>query len=774
LPDGAAADDVHIARELAAGELSRTMVLLVDAPDGDTATAASRAFEAALRAEPRVGPAIAWLDTGPPAGIEDALYSTYQPRRFSFLADGPEAAAARLEPAAIEAAVADLKRRLQQPLSGMLSRIAPGDPLLILPQMFERIVGNKGEGLRIADGRFLTDDGAAAVLFLTTQASASDSTVQGPLLAGIDAAFAAVDAEFDGALRLSTSGTNRFAVRAEQAIKADIQRVSIGSTVGLCLLFLALFRSLRLFLLVLPVLGAGFLAGTTACLLLFGSVHGLTLAFGAALIGVGVDYAVHFQCHHLLSAPGSSPRQTLRSIWSGLGLGAATTVIGFVALMLSSFPGLRQLAVFAACGITASLFATRVFLPGLAGARATATSAVRRLADLLDRAFAWPGTKTLAWSVIAIALIVAVTGLPALSWNDGIASLQRIDPQLLSEDTAVRERVVRFEQRRLVLAIGDDEEGALQANDAVARVLSAAEQRGELGAFRNLAGLVPSAKAQLAVDAVVRSDRALAQHLDAALTANGFHTAAFAPFREALAAPPLPPLRPGDLEDTPLAALIRPFRVSLGDQVGCLSFLFDIRDEAALRAALATVPGARLIDIEQTLDLAYGAYREGLLELWLLGLLAVLALVAARHRAVRPTLLAYLPAVLAAAATVGALSLFGFEFGMLSLVALLMVVSMGVDYGVFLAESQGDRRELRATRLAVTVAGASTMLGFGLLAGSDQPALFGIGITAGLGVLLCMLLAPAFAIVLPPRSPATSHPGAPVESSPNAEREVVA
>ena len=87
---------------------------------------------------------------------------------------------------------------------------------------------------------------------------------------------------------------------------------------------------------------------------------------------------------------------------------------------------------------------------------------------------------------------------------------------------------------------------------------------------------------------------------------------------------------------------------------------------------------------------------------------------------------------------------------MLSLVALLMVVSMGVDYGVFLAEHRADPEQLRATLLAVTLAGASTVLGFGLLAFSSQPPLYHIGLTSALGVLLCVCLAPAVCAIAGP------------------------
>lgn len=741
LPDGAGGD-VHLARELATGELSRTMVLLLDAGDTDTAVRAGRDFEAALRQEPRVGPALLFLDGGPPAGIEQALWEIYQPHRFGLLAADAEAAAARLSPAAIEAAVLHMKQRLALPISTMLSRVAPADPLLILPDLFERLLRGRGEGLRVVDGRFVTADGTAAVLFLATRAPSSDGSVQAPLLQGVRAAFAAVDARFGGQLSLHQSGANRFAVRAEAAIRADIQRVSIGSSVGIAVLFVLLFRSLRLLLLVLPVLGAGFLSGTTACLLVFGEVHGLTLAFGAALIGVSVDYVVHFHCHHVFAPEPSGPRATLRGIGSGLLLGAATTVVGFVALLVSDFPGLRQLAVFAAAGITAALLATVALLPGLA-ARSPAPTAVSRWLVARLRALLAPRRRWLLALPAVLVAITAAVGVPQLRWNDALADLNRLDPQLQREDAAVRARVLRYEQRRLVIAVGTDVEQALQANDRVAGVLQQAQQRGELSGWRSLAQLLPSQRQQREVDAVVRQDDQLWPRLQHALVEAGFRTDAFEPFHQALLQPAPPPLRLADLEASALQPLVRPFVVHLDEGIGCVSFLHELRDEAALRLALAAIPGARLIDIERSLSDAYGAYRQRLLSLWLCGMVAVLLLVALRHRALRPTAVAFLPAALAAAGTVGLLSLCGVELNMLSLVALLMVVSMGVDYGVFLAETGGEPRRLDATHLAVFVAGVTTVLGFGLLAISRQPALSSLGLAAGTGVLLCLVLAPS-------------------------------
>ena len=73
------------------------------------------------------------------------MWRLYQPRRFAFLAPDAEGAAARLTPEGVEASVQDLKRRLASPLSGLITRVAPEDPMLVLPTLFESLQGNQGE-----------------------------------------------------------------------------------------------------------------------------------------------------------------------------------------------------------------------------------------------------------------------------------------------------------------------------------------------------------------------------------------------------------------------------------------------------------------------------------------------------------------------------------------------------------------------------------------------------------------------------------------------------
>jgi predicted exporter len=769
LPEGRADLDLELARQLAFGELSRTMVLLVvcggagggavgDGAVGDgggpDAAAISREFEAELRNEPALAEAFEFLEGGPAAGFERDLWQLYEARRFGFLAPDAAAARERTSAAGLETAAAELVAQLSSPLSTLAARVAPGDPFLILPRLLERLEAVRGSSLALAEGRFVADDGRSAVLFLATRAPSSDNAAQRPVLAGIRAAFERLDARHGGVLELRQSGANRYGQVMEREMRADIQRVTIGSALALSLLFWALFRSPRLFLLALPVLGAGFVAGTAACLASFGSVHALTLAFGAALIGVSVDYAVHFHVHHVVSPDPAGPRATLRTLAPGLVLSAGTTVVAFVALAISSFPGLRELAVFAAVGISAALLATFLFLPSLERAEPR-PGAARALAAWLDRVLG-PGRSVRlrlpARGLCLLALGLAAGGLPQVRFEDGIAGLNRLDPALLAEDAAVRERVTRFEQRRIAVAVGADEQAALELDDRLGAELRRAREAGQLDGYWSASLFLPSAAQQRAVDAVLRADAELWPRARAALAAHGLVPEAFEPFRAARAAPPPEPLRPADLAGSSLAALLRPLRLELPGRVAFVSFVRGARDPQALGAALEAA-GGRWLDVERELSQAYGGYRLRLAELCGVGLGLVLLLVFLRHwvgaardargralAALRATAMACSPALLGAACTLAVFGLAGRPLNLLSLVALLMVVSMGIDYGVLTVEArQRGAREATAlgtTALSVAVAALSTCLGFGLLALSEQPALSGIGSVAGLGVLL--------------------------------------
>jgi predicted exporter len=101
---------------------------------------------------------------------------------------------------------------------------------------------------------------------------------------------------------------------------------------------------------------------------------------------------------------------------------------------------------------------------------------------------------------------------------------------------------------------------------------------------------------------------------------------------------------------------------------------------------------------------------------------------------------ALLPTALAALLTLAVLGWAGVPLQLFGVLAQLLLLGFGVDYGIFLLEHRDDP----SSWLAVSLGAASTLLAFGLLALSATPALHSFGLSLGLGIALVWMLSPCF------------------------------
>ena len=737
----------EISRELLESPLTRGMILSIEAPDVAGAVSAGKALAQKLRADPE----IAWLRSGPGADIAETFYRLVFPHRFQLLSSDPERELpARFSDAGLASAARELHERLGSPLGSLLKRIAGDDPLLAFQGLVQRLAAAQEGSLHIRDGQFITTDGRCAILFLSTRSSPFEVPAQRALLLRIRAAFAAINESAGGALRLEESGVNRFAVDSERIIHADIDRISIISTLAIVLLFLGLFRSLRMLLLASLPLLAGLLTATAAGLCVYGSLHGLTLAFGSTLLGVCIDYPILFLNHHALEPDPRGPQATLLRVRAAMLLGAFTTLGGFAGLAWTTFPGMRQMALFASVGILGALAASLWLLPALVGRAPMVVPAHRKLSEYLGRGLEGMRERRKLLAAIPLAaVLLCALGLPRLRWADDLSAIQRPSPALITEDDRVRAQVSRMDSGRLIIATGKTEDEALAANDRVFGSLVDARKSGSLDDFRSLHELIFSSTLQQKNQAQLAATPRLFERTAAALQAEGFRREGFQGFAQSLSAAPPAPLRLDELADSSLGDLVAPFRIRLGNEFGILTFLRGVHDPLALTRALAGIEGVRYFDQAAFLASAYGRYRARTEELIGVGLVFVFVMLLAYYRRVGPMLAAGIPGVLAAVTALALLGLLGVEANLLHVVSLLLVVSVGEDYAIFLVASARHSKELRASATSVLLCCLCGVLSFGLLALSEIPALRAIGLTTSLGILLSLLLAPAALLLLP-------------------------
>ena len=710
------------------------VVVLVGAAEWDAARRAADAYSAVLAARPELVSRTAVDDS-----TQANWLAPFEPHRAVLLTGEQEAQLRKEGPQFwADAALAKLYAAFSGPKLGAFR----DDPF----GLFAGWVQQRAQEtpVRPRDGHlFVADRERQYILLpLTLKPSAYSLGAQAevlPLLAR--AADAARKATPD--VRIISAGVILHAAAASSQANGEIHTIGAGSLAGIILLTWLVFRSVKPIGLVLLSIGTGFLGALSVCWLLFGSVHLLTLVFGASLIGVAQDYGIYFLCQRLGADAAEDSRSLMRRLLPALALSLLAAVIGYLGLGMTPFPGLRHMAVFSATGLVFAWLTVVCWFPQLIG---PSTLKRGKLAVWYGAALGrWPRVRaTPAWYAAAF----AVAALMAFGWsrlgvNDDIRSLQTPPKALVADQIALGKLLDAPTPVQYFLIRGDSAETVLQREEALKRRLDPLVAKGSISGYQALSNWVPSQKTQAGRRALVEA-RLLGEGGPLALVAKaidedaGWVAATRAHLLEQhgvlgvdgfLKSPPGEPWR----------------HLWLGETGGVHASVVALRGMAFATApevskAAGGLEGVQWVDKVGEISSVLGRYRQYMGAVVLAAYVLVFALLYPRYRASAWRVLA--PTALASALALAALGIAGMPLQLFHVLALMLLLGVGVDYGIFMQERAGGHDA--TPWLAVGLSAANTILGFGLLGLSKTPALQAFGLTMLVGATLVWLIVPCF------------------------------
>ncbi len=647
---------------------------------------------------------------------------------------------------------------LHQAIDATLSLLASPEGLLLRP-LFAR--DPTGETLQVIDqfaggaqprrlgGVWSSRDGEHALLLAETRADGADTDAQQRDLQQIQAAFANIVAG-DTSLRAGTpltlqlSGPGVFSVQARATIEREAVRLSLLSTALIAGLLLAAYRSPLTLLLGLVPVACGALAGIAAVALGFGVVHGITLGFGITLIGESVDYPVYLFVQ-------SHGRDLHGVLWPTIALGAATSVCGFAALLPSAFTGLAQLGLYSVCGLTVAAAVTRWVLPLLLprelkmvdlaplGARASQVLAHLRLPPL-------------AAAALALLCVALLYHQRAVIWNRDLAALSPIPAAALRLDGQMRADLGAPDVSNFVMIDAASEQSALRASEAVDSRLDALTDAGVVGGYDSPARYLPSDRTQQARIASLPPADALRAHLAQATADQGIAAHALDGFVEDVAsARAAGPISRASLGDSALGLAVD---TTLWSETGGWHVLLPLHPPPTRDIDLARVGSAvagattdahvQVFNTRVESNALYDGYLRAALRLCMLGVAAIIVLLALTLRSARRVLQVLSPLCLAVLTVTAGFVALGAPMTLLHLIGLLLIVAVGSNYALFFDRSSRHREaDVPRITASLLLANASTVLGFGVMAFSSVPVLNALGRTVAPGALLALLFAAA-------------------------------
>lgn len=524
-------------------------------------------------------------------------------------------------------------------------------------------------------------------------------------------------------------GAVEHAVWGASSAKHEVSTIGNGSLLGIIVLMVWIFRSQRVLWLSLLPLGTGVLAGLLMTLLFFKEVHLITLVFGSSVIGVAMDYSLHYLCEHYKNP---THKNILSQVLPGITMAMLTSAIAYAAIGFAPFPVLRQVALFSCAGLVGAWLTVVCFYPSLVPIASFHHPRYLQWSHQLDhqlcRWFENPRNK-IFFTLFVLAMLPGVLRIQA---NDDLRLLQTPVASISTAEKKVQALTGLHSDGRFFLIEGNTTEQLLQreeqmrddfsknsiAVDVLSNTLPSQQRQYEnfsllKNAYQNIAPTLQE-KYGLPADAIQ------------ATTERHLHE-------------PTQWLTPEIFFSSPQASAAERFQLTQTTR-GWISAGFAASNAPidTLRNYATTHEGVHWMDPVADISALFKHYREQTGAMMLLAYAVIAALLCWRYGFAQAWHVMLAPA-LAAWVTLGLLGYAGVAINLFHVLALLLVLGVGIDYSVFFAESAEHRD---TTMLAVLLSTSTTLLSFGLLALSETAAIRSFGIVVSIGMVCALLFSP--------------------------------
>lgn len=728
LPRSSSVAQQALTDQVSHGAASHLVLVAISGVTPKVMAALSRNMAAQLRTEPEFID-IANGDENSFKGVRNFIWH----QRYLLSAD---MTAAHFTAAGLHAALQNDLALLGSDMGGLLQSSLASDPTGELLTLISKLQPSSGP--RSVDGVWVSPDASKALLLVHTTAPGFDIDGQQRALTLIQNAFANAKATLpqSGNARLRETGPGVFAVQIRNTTKSDVTRLSMLASAGAVALLLFAYRSPLVLVLGLLPVASGALAAIAAVSLDFGFVHGVTLGFGVTLIGESIDYAIYLFTQ---AEPGETAGTTLARIWPTLRLGAATSIIGFSAMLFSNFVGFAQLGLFSIIGLATAACVTRFVLP-----------------NLMPRGFFAPGSLILAKPLLGVIarrswlrpclgfiVLVASTTLALHRggiWDGNLQNLSPIPAAAQELDQSLRADLGVANLRYFVVLQADSEQHALQASEALAQILQNLVARHELRGFDLPSEILPSERTQRARQLALPNTTNLQANFTQAMVGLPFRTEYFKSFFADIAQARTAPLITQASLPPALALQLQSTLVQGRDGWTVLAPLRGVTNPAGIAASFAAAPvaGVQFVDLDHESAQLLHTFQADATKLAIIGCAAIISVLLIGLRSPGRVVRVAAPLAASVIVTAAVLTMHHGKLSIFMVVGFLLIVAVGSNYCLFFERLAHDDGVKNRAIASVMLANLCTVSAYGLMSLSHIPVLHDIGLTVAIGTFLSL------------------------------------
>jgi len=657
----------------------------------------------------------------------------------------------KITPEAVEKAVAEARHRLSTPEAPWIRELVLKDPLGFSYQFFRDLsAGVNALESRIENEMLLINNGRQVLITGQTSFQQGDSRSETALFERMES-FQQRWNEEHPEYRMHYFGGFAMAAANASQIKMDgLRTLALALLIIFGLLWIY-YRNLRTSLIILLPAAFGGLFALGVLGYIKPDISGISLALGAVLLGIALDYSIHFVSHY--KHTGSIP-ETIRDISTPLITGSLTTILAYSALIFANSELLNDFGIFAGLALSSALVFTLVGLPvilKISGVRSDPENTPRPL-------FALPEIpRKLGLPVLVLIGLITV-------YFFGLADEVRFDGDprnmsIQSESLQNAERLLtpidpEQDIQLYVFASDPDKEKAADANYRVYRELLTLKADSLIKTFNSAApftpgeGILQHRKKQWNSFWNTESrNRVVISQLRRAADQNGFTTDAFSFFEQSIMSEP--DGIEGAEEIIQGLGLDNLIQQNDGKVTYITTIVIPKENIEAVKAALGNLKDIQLFYrvemIESLLDMVQEDFNYILFVSAAIVFLALLLL----YGRLELALLSFLPMAISWIWILGITVLFDIHFNFVNVVFATFIFGLGDDFSIFMTDGllqryRQGRNKLSSYTSAISLSGLTVLIGTGVLLLASHPALRSIAVVSVPGILCIVLVSLIF------------------------------
>ncbi|OLA78451.1 MAG: hypothetical protein BHW55_01665 [Candidatus Melainabacteria bacterium 35_41] len=489
-------------------------------------------------------------------------------------------------------------------------------------------------------------------------------------------------------VKIYLTGTPVHSYYASTKSAGEINLICILSSLFIIGLIYFYFRSLKPLLPIAVTIGAGIWAGFLVTSLIFPTVHILTFVFSTTLIGICVDYTLHFFVSH---EKDTSCDEVIKEIFKSLSVSLLTTASAFIVMLFSNFILLKQIAVFTVTGLATVYLFVILFYPLFC-------TNIYNPAHIKHFSIPEKFNKPI---LIAAGIIIAV-GLFRIHFDDNIKNMYVPPKHLLNAEKLQSELIKSNEMMSIFVIEGKNLQELLEKEESITYELSKDNIE-----FQSLSKYLPSLKRQKSV-----------QNLKKELYLKRLNDYAV--------------FLPSDKRREVIDEALTPYPLNYNIKFEALKNNFLINENTSIVAAFGyeggEINGSRVINFQKDISSQIKKCRIICLSL-LLPIFAILYLLLAKIYDFKSAGKIVLPSILAGGVSLGLLGIFNQPVNLFHIIAVFLIIGFGLDYSVFRfggAKKSAD---------AVLISCLTSVFSFTLLALTGFKLISSLGIILAIGLL---------------------------------------